>query len=287
MSENLRFPAQAVQGIEHEKWKAMVDSVIDFISASRAMLHLLNDKLADNEKWNEDQRKKIEEEKNMTAFYKDYLSLEIAPKLDRMSATTGTAIENTDVEKFKRGIEIKSAIGTIQKNEVKPCKSCKSCRKLEELPLPEHRDKNPITTSFRNKLFSTQETQLIVENRSEESQYVAENKSINIQTCSKMESIPTDIKCKTQCSKHANNNVTSSPKESMLQKSANALPKNTPKFSKIPKTQSFNDSRNKNSSVGHTGKERPMTAKSICKKRLFQKEATYEDLSQKSKSQML
>ncbi|KAL1517033.1 hypothetical protein ABEB36_000852 [Hypothenemus hampei] len=73
MTENLQLPDPAVRPPEHDKWKAMVDSVIEFISASRTMLHVLNQRLVDAEKCREE---RLEEEKAIIALYKDYLQLE-------------------------------------------------------------------------------------------------------------------------------------------------------------------------------------------------------------------
>lgn len=48
MTEHVTVPFN--KGCEHDKWKAMVDSVIEFLSASRTMLHVLNERISEREK---------------------------------------------------------------------------------------------------------------------------------------------------------------------------------------------------------------------------------------------
>lgn len=69
MAEKFVLPDPAPKGAEHEKWKAMVDSVIEFIAASRTMLQVLNDRVKDNEKLRLEDAKKLEEEKVKLEFY--------------------------------------------------------------------------------------------------------------------------------------------------------------------------------------------------------------------------
>lgn len=70
MTEKLQLPNPAPKSTEHEKWQAMIESVIEFISASRTMLQVLNERVKDSQKYKEAEKKKIEDEKTKLAFYK-------------------------------------------------------------------------------------------------------------------------------------------------------------------------------------------------------------------------
>lgn len=58
------------KGCEHDKWKAMVDSVIEFLSASRTMLHVLNERISEREKLRLAETKNVKNEKTKLELFK-------------------------------------------------------------------------------------------------------------------------------------------------------------------------------------------------------------------------
>lgn len=66
----MELPTPAPKNCEQEKWKAMVDSVIEFIAASRTMLYALNQRLQEGEKNQQELKKRTEDAKTKHPFYR-------------------------------------------------------------------------------------------------------------------------------------------------------------------------------------------------------------------------
>ncbi|KAF7269057.1 hypothetical protein GWI33_017874 [Rhynchophorus ferrugineus] len=75
---------------EFKKWKEMVDSVIEFISASRLMLNALTDRLKDGEKFREEEKRRMEDEKIKLEFYKECLKMELNNVVKKTNCQTFT-----------------------------------------------------------------------------------------------------------------------------------------------------------------------------------------------------
>ncbi|XP_048525980.1 uncharacterized protein LOC125502327 [Dendroctonus ponderosae] len=72
----MELPNPAPKTCEQEKLKAMVDSVIEFITASRNMLCALNQRLKDSARAKEESKKRTEDENAKPAIYQDCLNSE-------------------------------------------------------------------------------------------------------------------------------------------------------------------------------------------------------------------
>ncbi|XP_030765887.1 uncharacterized protein LOC115889926 [Sitophilus oryzae] len=90
MTPEIKLGERPNNGPDFQRWKDMVESVIDFIAASRTMLNVLTDKLEEGKRFREEEKRKIEDEKVKLEFYKECLKMELNNVVKKVNNDTST-----------------------------------------------------------------------------------------------------------------------------------------------------------------------------------------------------
>ncbi|XP_060535004.1 uncharacterized protein LOC132707245 [Cylas formicarius] len=82
MSQKLELPDPAPAAAGRPQWKEMVDSVVEFIAASRTMLEILRGRVKDHEAAKEEEIRKLEDDKIRMEFYKECLRVDVPSRAE-------------------------------------------------------------------------------------------------------------------------------------------------------------------------------------------------------------